>query len=141
MWFWWFMLCCDILIPVLMVALGRRMWKHPPKTINGVIGYRTSRSMMNRDTWEFAHHYSGKLWWKAGWLALFPSIVIHIPFMALRTAPLQLLAGFGSAQIVVLAGGVFQTEKVLKRKPLRRMGPDVLRGAIGNDGLGAVLSP
>lgn len=115
MWFWWFMLCCDILIPVLMVALGRRMWKHPPKTINGVIGYRTSRSMMNRDTWEFAHHYSGKLWWKAGWLALFPSIVIHIPIYGASDGAIAIVGGVLAAlQIVVLAGGVFQTEKVLK---------------------------
>ncbi|GKI16010.1 hypothetical protein CE91St44_24950 [Oscillospiraceae bacterium] len=115
MWFWWFMLCCDILIPVLMIALGRRMWKHPPKAINDVIGYRTSRSMMNRDTWEFAHHYSGKLWWKAGWIALLPSVAIHIPFYGASDGAVAIVGGvLATLQIVVLAGCVFQTEKVLK---------------------------
>lgn len=40
MWFWWFMLVCDLLIPVLMIMFGKVMWKHPPGKINGMIGYR-----------------------------------------------------------------------------------------------------
>ena len=53
MWFWWFMFCCDILIPVTMIACGWMMWKYCPKNINGLVGYRTSRSMRNMDTWKF----------------------------------------------------------------------------------------
>lgn len=34
-----------------MILGGRIMWKHSPKNINCVIGYRTSRSMKNIDTW------------------------------------------------------------------------------------------
>ena len=26
MWFWWFMLCCDLIIPLLMIVIGRLMW-------------------------------------------------------------------------------------------------------------------
>lgn len=70
MWFWWFMLCCDLIIPVLMIVIGRLMWKRPPQRINSLIGYRTSRSMKNMDTWLFAHHYSGKLWWRTGWVII-----------------------------------------------------------------------
>ena len=47
MWFWWFMLICDLIIPV--VIGGRMMWKHCPKHINGMSGYRTIRSMKNMD--------------------------------------------------------------------------------------------
>ncbi len=79
MWFWWFMLICDLLIPVIMIVVGRLMWKHPPKKINGLMGYRTSRSMKNMETWKFAHEYSGRLWWEVGWILLLPSIVVHIP--------------------------------------------------------------
>ncbi|MGN0311672.1 MAG: SdpI family protein, partial [Lachnospiraceae bacterium] len=79
MWFWWLMLCCDVLMPVFMIIAGRMMWKRPPKTINGTVGYRSSRSMMNMDTWNFAHDYCGRLWWKIGWIMLVPSILIHIP--------------------------------------------------------------
>lgn len=66
MWFWWFLFCCDLLVPVTMIVSGRIMWKHPPKNINGLMGYRTSRSMKNMDTWLFAHDYCGRLWWKIG---------------------------------------------------------------------------
>lgn len=115
MWFWWFMFSCDLLIPVLMILCGRMMWKHPPKNINGVIGYRTSRSMKNMDTWIFAHHYSGKLWWKLGWITLFPSAAIHIPLYGVSDDAIAIAGGILAAlQIVVLVGSVFQTEKVLK---------------------------
>ena len=65
--FWWFMLICDLIIPIVMIIAGRMMWKHCPKSINGIVGYRTNRSMKNMDTWKFAHEYCGKLWWKIGW--------------------------------------------------------------------------
>lgn len=55
------MLVFDLLIPVVMIVAGRMMWKHPPKNINEVIGYRTGHSMKNMDTWKFAHNYCGKL--------------------------------------------------------------------------------
>ena len=41
MWFWWFMLICDMIIPIVMVITGRMMWKHCPKNINGMYGYIT----------------------------------------------------------------------------------------------------
>ena len=28
MWFWWFMLICDMIIPIVMVITGRMRWKH-----------------------------------------------------------------------------------------------------------------
>ena len=40
------------------------MSKYPPKEINGIIGYRTTMSRKNMDTWKFAHDYCGKLWLK-----------------------------------------------------------------------------
>ena len=80
MWFWWFMLICDLLIPCLMIFAGRMMWKHTPKIINGDVGYRTSRSMKNIDTWRFANEHCGKLWCKIGKIMLFPSFILHLPF-------------------------------------------------------------
>lgn len=79
MCFWWFMLLCDLIIPIVMVIAGRMMWKHCPKHINSMLGYRTTRSMKNMDTWKFAHDYCGKLWWKIGWVMVIPSALIHIP--------------------------------------------------------------
>ena len=73
------MLLCDLIIPIVMVIAGRMMWKHCPKHINSMLGYRTTRSMKNMDTWKFAHDYCGKLWWKIGWVMVIPSASIHIP--------------------------------------------------------------
>ena len=80
MWFWWFILICDCLIPAIMIIAGRMMWKHCPKKINGVVGYQTKMSMINMDTWRFAHDHAGKLWWKVGIGLLGPTMLIHIPF-------------------------------------------------------------
>ena len=63
MWFWIFMLCIDLLTPLLMVGFGKYFFKHTSKDINEIFGYRTAMSMKNKDTWVFAHTYCGKLWY------------------------------------------------------------------------------
>ena len=59
MGFWIFMLIMDLLLPFTMIGFGRYFMKKAPKEINSVFGYRTSMSMKNKDTWEFAHKYCG----------------------------------------------------------------------------------
>lgn len=81
MWFWWLMLIGNLLLPMIMIIAGKMMWKHCPKEINGIYGYRTKRSRMNQDTWKFAHEYCGMLWWKIGLIMLAIIILIFIPFM------------------------------------------------------------
>lgn len=46
-----------LFIPVLMVLCGYLMYKHTPKDINGLVGYRTAMSMKNQETWDFANNY------------------------------------------------------------------------------------
>jgi len=115
MWFWWFMFVCDLLIPILMIVFGNMMWKHCPEKINGIIGYRTARSMKNKDTWKFAHDYCGRLWWKIGWIMLLPSIVIQIPFYHASENIIGILGAILCAiQCVVLIASIFPTERALK---------------------------
>ena len=64
MGFWIFMLVSELLIPVLMIGFGRCFRKNAPKEINPVFGYRTRMSTRNLDTWKFAHHYFGRLWYR-----------------------------------------------------------------------------
>lgn len=114
---WWFMLCCDMLIPALMIIGGRIMWKHPPKEINDLIGYRTSRSMKNIDTWIFAHKYSGKLWWSIGWLITPITIVAHVPFYASSDHSVEILSLILIAiQTILLIFTIFLTERALKKR-------------------------
>ena len=79
MGFWVFMTICNLMIPVMMIVIGKVFIKKPPKTINGIYGYRTSRSKKNQDTWNFAHFYCGKLWWKIGWVMLPLAVIGMIP--------------------------------------------------------------
>lgn len=116
MWFWWFMLICDSIIPVVMIVAGRMMWKHCPKDINGIIGYRTSRSMKNAETWKFAHHYCGKLWWKLGIITIIPTVFVHIPFFHSTENTIGIVATvLMTVQCVVLFATVFSTEHALKK--------------------------
>lgn len=116
MWFWWFILICDCIIPVLMIIAGRMMWKHCPKKINGIVGYRTKMSMKNMDTWKFAHAYCGRLWWKLGVIMLIPSVLIHIPFYQSNEKTIGLIGGILiTIQCIVLIMAIFPTESALKR--------------------------
>ena len=115
MWFWWFILICDCIIPAIMIIAGRMMWKHCPKKINGVVGYRTKMSMINMDTWRFAHDHAGKLWWKVGIGLLGPTMLIHIPFYGASDDTMGILSIIIIViQLVFLIGSIFPTEKALK---------------------------
>lgn len=116
MWFWWFMFVCNLLIPVILIIAGRMMWKHCPKKINTVYGYRTKRSMKNMDTWRFAHNYCGRLWWKIGWFSLFPSVVVQIPFFESSEDVIGIVGGIiCMIQVVILIASIFLTEAALKK--------------------------
>ena len=92
------------------------MWKRPPQKINSLIGYRTSRSKKNMDTWLFAHHYSGKLWWRTGWIILGSSIIIHLPFYGASDDSIGIVGLILTfIQIAILIGSIYLTEKALKR--------------------------
>ena len=116
MWFWWFMLICDLIIPIAMVICGRMMWKHCPKHMNSMSGYRTTRSMKNMDTWKFANDYCGRLWWKIGWVMIIPSALIHIPLYHSDKNTI----GFAGVILVtiqcfIMIVSIYPTEKALKK--------------------------
>lgn len=71
----WFNLVCDLLVPLIMIGLGWSFMKKPPKNINSLYGYRTSMSMKNQDTWEFAHRICGRVWCVVG-CAMLPLAVL-----------------------------------------------------------------
>lgn len=59
MGFWIYSLAMVLLIPLIMIVLGFIYGKYPPKKINHISGYRTTMSMKNQDTWDFANRYMG----------------------------------------------------------------------------------
>ena len=71
--------------------------------------------MINMDTWKFAHEYAGKLWWKAGFGQLGPTLLLHIPFYGARDNSLGILSIIITViQLLFLIGSILSTEKALK---------------------------
>ena len=114
--FWIFMLCMILLVPLTMICFGRIFIKNPPKEINSIYGYRTPRSTKNIETWKFAHHYSGKLWFQWGVILLPLSI---LPMFFLLGKSTDEIGTWGSIicllQIIPLVGVIFPTEAALKK--------------------------
>jgi uncharacterized membrane protein len=104
------------MIPVVMIVVGYMMYKHTPKKINGIYGYRTVRSMKNDDTWKFAHDYCGRLWFKLGFILLIPTIIAMIPFVqgSIEVVGIVTVIVQG-VQVLVLIGSIFPVESALKK--------------------------
>ena len=116
MGFWIFMLAMGLLFPAVMILFGAVFTKTAPKKINYIFGYRTDMSMKNRDTWEFAHKYIGKLWFRFG-LLLIPITVIPMLFVIGNSenvvATVGLIVSF--VNTVTLIVPIFFTANVLNR--------------------------
>lgn len=116
MGFWVAMFIFNLLVPLLMVVFGRIMYKHTPKSINGIYGYRTSMSMKNEDTWKFAHDYCGKLWYKVGLIMLIPSVLVQLPFVKSSTDTIGIMTVvLETVQICVMIASIFPTERALRK--------------------------
>jgi uncharacterized membrane protein len=61
-----FALIMTTIMSLTMIGFGFLFIKKPPVEMNYVIGYRTPMSTKNKDTWNFAHRYSGKVWIRSG---------------------------------------------------------------------------
>ena len=116
MGFWCFMLCMDLLLPLAMAVLGSSFMKKAPGKINSAFGYRTAMSMKNKDTWEFAHKYCGKVWLACGVVMLPASAAFMLPVMG-ESADRVGAAGAAvcAAQFIPLLGSLFLTEAALKK--------------------------
>ena len=116
MGFWIFMLIMDLLIPITMIGFGRLFMNHAPKKINWGFGYRTSMSMKNEATWEFAHKYSGRLWYIWG-LVLLPVTVIVMLFVIGKDQNLIGIVGgvICNIQLIPLIGVIIPTEIALRK--------------------------
>lgn len=116
MFFWFFMMAMNLMIPTVMIFFGRFFMRSVPKTINHFFGYRTTMSMKNRDTWEFAHRHFGHLWLKTGTALLIPTVLAMVPVWGKST---DAVAQWGCllclVECLVLMVPIAVTEKALKR--------------------------
>lgn len=114
--FWLFILICDLLIPCIMIGFGKYFSKKAPQKINKTFGYRTSMSMKNRETWEFAHKYIGKLWTWLGFVILVASVAA---LLVVFGKEIETVGNVGMivcyVQLAVLIGSIIPTEIALKK--------------------------
>lgn len=113
--FWIFMMVCNLIIPLIVITLGKYYSNNAPKNINNIVGYRTSLSMKNKETWEFAHNYCGKLWFKMGWYMLLLSIIAMISVVNGGEKDVSLVgAAVCIIETIAIVISVFIVEKALK---------------------------
>ena len=103
----------DLLIPSTMIVLGMIFRKGAAKKINVVCGYRTRRSMLSQNTWDYANYRMAVLWLKLG-IVLFPAVTLSKIFAPIEKEYLSLVhAGIGIAAIFIIIPII---EKELEQK-------------------------
>lgn len=111
-----FIVVCNLIIPVIILFFGVKFRKHGPKNINGMYGYRTSMSMKNKETWEFAHQYCGRLWIKLGLIMLIISISFSVLAFLFDDGVQGIIEVIlVTIQTVALIVSIFPVEKELKK--------------------------
>lgn len=108
---------CNLLIPLVMILAGFLLYKHPPKDINGLIGYRTNWSRKSQETWDFAQVYCGKLWIRIGIILLIVSAIVQIPFAGASEDTIGMMTFVVEmAQLVVMVAAIYPVERALRKK-------------------------
>ena len=112
---WFMMLGFNLLIPAIMLIAGRLFSQNSPKDINWIIGYRTTMSMKNEDTWAFAHKVAGAFWRKWGWVAL---VITVVGMLLLLGRSVELVSTAGCVlmflQLIPVIAVIPHTEKSLR---------------------------
>ena len=114
--YWIICLLINLLLPFTMIGFGKHFMVKPPAEINKYFGYRTALSMKNKDAWDFAHKYFGKIWYIAGFATL-PIAVI--PMLFVIGKDVNCIATVCLIVCVVMAiplvGSIPLTEKALRK--------------------------
>lgn len=113
------MLVMNLLTPLVMIIYGRVFEKKPPKIARSkfAFGYRTIMSMKNEETWEYAHRFFGKLWFRFGIAVGLISIIVLFFFIGKDKDTV----GFAGmiicyVQLVAMLLPVIPTELALRRR-------------------------
>jgi len=112
------MLCISLIMTAIMsitmIGLGVLLVEKPPKEINSTIGYRSRMSTKNRDTWEFAHNYSGKVWIRSGVITAIVSVALALTLQNLSSYS-QLMTALIYIQLIILLLVIPLTEIALRK--------------------------
>jgi len=115
--FWLFMLIMVMFIPLTIILWGRLFMKKTPQTINYIYGYRTTMSMKNKDTWNFAHKHCSKIWYYSGMILLPLSISGMLFCMGSEVGTIGTIGGIlVGIQTLVLIASIFPTSIALHKQ-------------------------
>ncbi len=92
--------------------IGSFMAWSPPQEINGVVGYRTRRSMKSQAHWDFSQKYSGNIMGVGG---LVMAVLSALSYFLSVAAAVKQTAGL-IALVTLSVGMIVATELALKRK-------------------------
>ncbi|MED0991315.1 SdpI family protein [Bacillus nitratireducens] len=70
----------SILIGIIFILAARILQKNPPTDINAAYGYRTKRSMKNKELWDAGNKYSAEVMKKNGYIMMLIGSAISILF-------------------------------------------------------------
>ena len=114
---WIFMLVCNLLIPAVTIWYGLRFKKNPPREVNALFGYRTSRSMKNQETWDFAQRKMGEVWGRWGFAMLPPVVAVQALTLLCSTPEAVCLWSIPitTAELVAMVLTLVPVERALKR--------------------------
>ena len=75
------MLAASCFVPLIMLIFGIVLTVKPPKSVNGIYGYRTARSQKSQEAWDYAQRLTGKWWtWTGAALLLVTITAITISY-------------------------------------------------------------
>jgi len=100
---------------LIFILTGIITYFFPPKKINSLYGYRTSRSMLNQKNWTFAQTYSSVQMIYIGIVYLIGSALFNLLSM---DEVMRLIAGFA----ILILGVVYmfwKVEKAIKKQEAR----------------------
>ena len=101
-----FMIYVIFIVPLLLLLTGLFMYKYPPNKINRIIGYRTCKSMKNKEMWDLANRYCGKVWLSLSQISFLITTLLFILFhfkIITFTENILLIIVFGQLTIMLLS--------------------------------------
>lgn len=109
------MACCSMLIPLTMIGFGLYFKTKAPQEINLLFGYRTEMSIKNKETWEFAHHYIGSIWYRTSLVLIIIFIFTMLCLFQKDYNTIGIAGTIMMIQLIPLIASIFPTEAALKK--------------------------
>ncbi|HFJ9441785.1 MULTISPECIES: SdpI family protein [Bacillus] len=98
----------SILIGIIFILAAIVLQKNPPTDINAAYGYRTKRSMKNKELWDAGNKYSAEVMMQNGFIMMLIGSVISILFRYPHTTLAMIF------MLVLIIGLFIRVEKRLK---------------------------